>query len=693
LYAPAPSVVAKLIVEHVQDGIVLTDPAGKVVWINPAFTRFSGYDLDDMLGKRPGDVLQGERTSAESKSRIGAAMATHTHCKVDIVNYSKTGDAYIAEINLGPIFDEDGHLTHFVAVQRDVTSERALAQESADFKAYRQALDQQAIISMTDVEGKITYANARFNSVSGYTAAELIGQTHRIVNSGTHDNAFFQNMWRAIRTGETWHDDIRNVSKTGELYWVDTAIVPVHGPSGEIERYVSIRYEITERKAVEEKLRHMAETDALTGLANRTRFTMDLEQAIARAQDDPEDAGGFVVMLDLDHFKELNDSLGHHFGDLLLKETARRLRELTGPDCIVARLGGDEFAALIPVAVVGPDPEGYIRNLHASVGNAVSLSDVVYMPHFSIGVTQFPKDARTVEGLLINADVALYEAKRNGRNQACFFDPAVRRKLDYRNQLKAMLIDALDNDRFEIAMQPYYCIPTGKHHGFEVLARLNDRGTPVPPEHFIPLAEEVGLIGRIGWAVREKAMVARRKMVDLGLAPGKLSVNVAAPEFRQIDFVDSIEESMFDNALSPGDLVIEITETALIGRSTDLVAKALHRLQEIGVQVALDDFCTGFSSLSLLRDFHVNRIKIDKSFVQHLESDENDRALVEGLIVLARRIGIEVVAEGVETPAQLEYLRDHGCHYLQGFINSRPLTIKEAVNFLQSPRTNLQPPP
>lgn len=680
---PDDTLLAALIVEHVCDGIVLTNAEGNVVWINAAFTAMSGYELSDMRGKRPGDMLQGELTTPESKAALARAIRQQIPLTVDIVNYTKSGQPYTSQINIAPIFG-NGVLTHFVAVQRDVTTQRTLAQESIDFKAYQKALDQQAIVSVTDARGKITYVNPKFSAISGYSAEELIGKTHRVVNSGTHEPGFFRDMWAKIKTGLTWHGEVCNRTKDGNLYWVDTTVVPVHDARGEIVRYVSTRYEISERKIAEAELRRMAQVDALTGMANRVRFNHEVKQSVAAAISSPDRKGGIVAMFDLDHFKDLNDSLGHNSGDLLLKEIARRLIAFHGPDCLVSRLGGDEFAALIPADVMGPDEQSFIRALHQFACEPVLLGDRMYMPSFSMGVTRFPADAETVEGLMINADMALYEAKRNGRNQWCFFDPKVRTKLEYREHLKMVLSEAIEHDLFEIAMQPYCCLSTGAHRGFEILARLMHDGKPVPPDHFVPLAEELGLIAVIGRTILKKALEARRRMIEAGLFPGQIAINVAAPEFRETGFVEGLEAALFKHATNPQDLTVEITETALIGRSTEKVAKALIQLQYLGVKVALDDFGTGFSSLSHLRDFHVNKIKIDKSFVKDLEHDEGDRALVDGLIALARRLGLEVVAEGVETQAQLEYLRQCGCNYLQGYIHSKPLSVEEAISFLTS---------
>ncbi|MEM1265907.1 MAG: EAL domain-containing protein [Pseudomonadota bacterium] len=683
---PDAILVSKLITDHVADGILLTDPDGLTVWVNPAFSALTGYTIEDLAGQSPWAVLQGVDAAHEDLCPLGMAIERHEACSVDIPSYRKDGTRSLSQINLSPILNDLGELTHFVAVQRDVTEHHAAKEARIDFDAYRRALDLQAIVSVTDKRGRIRYVNDKFCKISGYSAEELLGENHRKVNSGTHEPGFFRDMWRTIRRGQVWHGEVCNRKKTGELYWVDTSVVPVLGARGEILRYVSIRYDITERKEAETALRALSETDALTGLANRSRYRQDLMAALAVAEADA-DQDGLIVMVDVDHFKDVNDTLGHHNGDLLLKEVGRRLRAYAGAEATVARIGGDEFAAIVPRSAFRGSALATVHHLHTATSQPVALDGSVHIPSLSMGVTTYPTDSETVEGLMINADLALYEAKRHGRNRFRKFDPSVRARLDEREALKGILLSAIETDSFEIALHPICCARTGAHRGFEVLARLSHNGQPISPGHFVPLAEELGLIQPIGRIVLRKGMAAHRRALDLGLEPGTLSINAAAPELRELGYTEDLQDMLLQHGLSAEMLVIEITETALIGRSTELVAATLSRLREIGVHIALDDFGTGFSSLSHLRDFRVHRIKIDKSFVRDLEVDEGDRSLVDALIGLAARLGLEVVAEGVETEAQFGYLREYGCHFAQGFLFAPPLTVDQALRHLEAERT------
>ncbi|MDE4276803.1 EAL domain-containing protein [Phaeobacter gallaeciensis] len=674
---------SRLIAEHVRDSIILMDALGRVVWVNPAFTELNGYALEDALGKKPSELLCGSATTLESSKALAKATSERSVIQVDVVTYKQSGQTYVAETKRIPIVDHDGELIHLVDIQRDVSEERALKQDSIDFKAYQRALDLQAIVSVTDARGKITFVNPKFTEISGYSPEELIGKTHRIVNSGYHDRSLFVEMWRTIRRGETWHGEVCNRNKAGDIYWVDTTVVPVQGPDGKILRYVSTRYDITDRKRSELELERLALTDGLTGLANRTRFLSMLKELLAT-----EDGCGLIALIDLDHFKVLNDSKGHFIGDLLLKETASRMKEFVGKYGTVARLGGDEFGAIIHCDAVARAPKAFIDTMHKKLSEPTSLEGAPYVPSFSLGVAQYPQDGASAEMLLTNADIALYDAKRNGRDAWRFFDSSAQKRIDHRERLESIVVDALANEGFTIALQPICSVTKQEHVGFEVLARLFHDGIFVPPDQFIPVAEEQGHIPAIGRLVLEKSFAFFGEMKNHGLHPGRLAVNVSPAQFREPGFAEEVQDLLFRYCIAPTDLVLEITETALIGRSKELVEKTLCRLRAMGISISLDDFGTGFSSLSHLRDFSVDEIKVDKSFVQDLEASAGDRALIKGLVELAHCLDLSVVAEGVETLAQFEYVRDLGVDFAQGFFHARPLSPREAEEFLSHSQTS-----
>lgn len=676
---------AQIAFEHVRDSLILTDANGLTLWVNQAFIDMTGFQLADIQGRQPSELLQGPASSQESKNALAKAIKDKVACTVDIVNYTKSGEEYVTEVIMLPIVNKQADAEYFIGMQRDVTVERTHFQESIDFRAYQRALDEQAIVSVADAKGDITYVNQKFIDISGYSSSELIGKNHRIINSNTHKRDFFKHMWRDIKRGKTWNGVVCNRNKFGELYWVDTTIVPVKGPDGKILRYVSIRYDITERTKINNELKLAAITDKLTGLLNREGLYSKLSEMVNKRAYESVTSQGLLVKLGLDHFKELNDTFGHHYGDTILQEIAKRLSEVCLEIGQVARIGGDEFAAIVFTEdMTEMQVDAFLKDLHSCICDTLVLRKTDYTPSCSIGVVRYPDDAETVKELLINVDIALYEAKHSARNQFLFFDASIKEKLDHKKYIKDLLIAAIEKDHFSIVMQPICDLESSEHVGFEILLRLSDNGTPISPDVFIPIAEDLGLIAKIGDIVLNKAMSAFRTILDSGLSPGKIAINFAPPQFLESNVVERIQEVMAQYKLPPKLLVIELTETAFIGSTAKRVAHVLARLQALDIEVALDDFGTGFSSLSHLRDFKVNKIKIDKSFISDIEIDSTDLALVEGLVGFAQKMGLDVVAEGVETETQLQLLRNCKCQYMQGYYHSRPLTLENAITFLQA---------
>ncbi len=676
---------AQLARDYVKDSLILTDADGKTLWVNSAFTALTGYELFEIKGRKPGELLQRGGGSQENKTLLSKAIKSKTSCSVDLINYTKSGEEYLTEVNISPILGDDKEVLYFIGTQRDVTSQRTQFQESIDFRAYQRALEEQAIVSVANARGDITYVNQKFIDISGYTSNELLGKNHRIINSRTHKPSFFKKMWQEIKRGNTWSGEVCNRSKVGELYWVDTTIVPVKGPDGKVLRYVSIRYDITERTKIYNELKLAVISDKSTGLLNREGFYSVLSDQVAMSKNQKGFTEFFLIKLGIDQLKELNDSLGHQYGDILLQKTAQRLIETSGESATVARVGGDEFAVIVsPDNLDHSTIEGFVKRLHTDICAPVELREGPYNPSCSVGLVAYPRDAETIDELLINVDLVFYEAKKTARNQCLFFNAGIKEKLEHKKHIKDLLLQAVDEDLFSIVMQPIFDLKRGQHVGFEILVRLSYKGESIPPDVFIPLAEELGIISQIGDIVFHKAMQAYCTMSDKGLSPGKIAINFSPPQFMDVDMVDCIKTGMNQYNIPYDKLVVEITETAFIGSLAKAVGLAISELQLLGVDIALDDFGTGFSSLSHLREFNVNKIKIDKSFINDIEVDANDLALVEGLVSLAFKLGLDVVAEGVETEAQLALLRDCQCQYIQGYYHSRPLTLEQAIEFLSS---------
>lgn len=663
----------EVIAQRIDDPILVTDGHGRIEWVNSAFETLSGYSLAELAGQKPDQILLNRRANKASMARLQRALEKQQPYHAQFLNNKKTGEEYWIDLKIAPVLGADGAVLHIVGFGRDITSERFLYERERDLAAYQEALDRQAIVSVADRSGRITFVNANFCHISGFAAEELIGKTHSVVNSGLHDRAFFEDMWRKIVRGDVWHGEVCNQRKNGEQYWVDTTIVPVVDDQGRAQRYVSIRYDITERKKAEVELRHLAEHDPLTELVNRKILLerLDLSVASGRRMDLP--TAGAVLMIDVDHFKEINDTQGHDVGDQVLQIVAKRLLRSTRSVDTVGRLGGDEFAVILPHLTNLSEDDRPISRLHRKLSAPMTIGGREIFPSFSIGVARFPEDGEDAATLLKNGDIALYEAKRNGRNQWQFFDRRIGQALTSRQNLIAQLRRDLDAEKLEVAFQPQLFLGDKALRGVEALVRWNSDGGYVSPAHFIPIAEDCGLIEPLGALVLDKTLRMAAALRDEGLDPGIVSVNVSPRQLKSMAFVDLVNECLDRHAIAKSALELEMTETALVGTWSDKVLQTLEALSSHGVSIALDDFGTGFSSLSHLKDFPVHTLKIDKTFVRDIEIDEQDARLVRAVLSLSEDLGLTTIAEGVEAASQEYFLRENGCVVGQGYLYARPL--------------------
>ena len=544
-------------------------------------------------------------------------------------------------------------------------AEHAMREALAVFNASNQG------ITTTDAQGTILSVNPSFCRITGYAPEEVIGKTPALFKSGRHDAVFYEAMWSSLKADGVWEGEIWNRRRNGQIYPEWLTISSIKDAAGQVVEYVALFNDITERKQYEENMWRQANFDALTGLANRNLFSDRLERSLRQARRNGSKVG--LAFLDLDGFKWINDTLGHDMGDQLLLEMANRLQQTVREQDTVARLGGDEFTVVIQDLEAAEAMLAIGDKLVNVLRDPVLLNGTHHQISGSVGITIYPDDGEDVQTLIKNADIAMYKAKQAGKNRFQFYARHMQVDAQERMQMEADLRLAIEQRQFVLHYQPIVDADSGELLGAEALIRWQHpvKGM-VSPLDFIPVAEDCGLIVPIGEWVLHSAAAQWKIWRNMGYAPLRLSVNVSSIQFREPALHTLIAHLLRDHGIPPGYLVLEITESILMDGSLEAEAR-MRDIKNLGIRYSLDDFGTGYSSLSYLKRFPVDVVKIDRSFIRDCPEDRSDAHLVEAIITMAHSLDLLVTAEGVETEAQLDFLRNLGCDTLQGYLIDRPL--------------------
>jgi diguanylate cyclase (GGDEF)-like protein/PAS domain S-box-containing protein len=650
--------------------------SGKLIWSDEIFSlfeidpnRFEASYESFLHGIHPEDRDKVNAAYSKSLEDMKPYQITHRLLMED-------GRIKWVEERCSSSFDSAGNPLRSIGTVQDVTEREELAEQA---RIAAVAFETQEAMIVTDSQNRIIKVNSAFKQITGYQEEDVIGQNPRILSSGRHDSEFYRKMWAEIIEFGRWSGEVFDKRKDGTVYpkWLTITEVKHHGV---VTHYVAVFVDITDRKRAEEEIRNLAFFDALTQLPNRRLMLDRLHLSLGQSRRSGQYCA--LMFLDLDHFKLLNDTRGHDYGDMMLREVARRMNECVRETDSVARFGGDEFVVLLE-GLSSVSDEAVLQAGHVaekirdSLSKPYQLNDSLHLSSPSIGVVIFKGDAVNSDVLLKQADMAMYRAKDSGRNMVRFFEPAMQAALESRTLLEGALRGALENGELKL----FYQLQTNKAMellGAEVLLRWNSPVLGmVSPAQFIPVAEQTKLILPIGYWVLEQACKQLKSWEsDPVLCKMHLAVNISPVQFHQKHFVEQVKAVLQNTGADPRRLELELTEN-LVLEDVDEATEKMRLLKQIGVRFSMDDFGTGYSSLQYIKRLPIDQLKIDQSFVRDILTDPGDAVMVQTISDLARNFGFDVIAEGVETQDQLPSLIERGCDMFQGYLFSRPINVDD----------------
>ncbi len=668
------------IFRDMQDTYFRTNTEGNILRVSESVRHTIGYQVDELLGVD----IRSLYTDPEQRLELielldqegGAIQNFHA-----VLNH-KDGSPVWVSVNAHYYRDAKNNILGIEGMTRNISRHR---EAELQMKKMSSALEQSAdLVMITDNKGIVEYVNPAFEETTGYGFSEVVGGSSNVMLSGEQSPDYYKRLWETLLSGEVYHDVMINRKKNGDLYYEDKLITPIFNEKGEIIHFVSTGRDITERMKNEERLRFMAHHDALTKLPNRILFMDRLEHSLALAKRHTRKVA--VLFLDLDRFKTINDTLGHDVGDQMLIQLSERLVGSLRESDTVARLGGDEFAVLLNDIETEQDISQLAHKILRGLEQPIEVGERELFITTSIGISMFPSDGSESVSLLKHADVAMYRAKELGKNNYQFYSVDMGSRALQRLTMENSLRRALERGEFRLLYQPQINIETGKITGAEALLRWQhpDLGM-VSPHDFIPILEETGLISSVGYWVFSTACQQIQAWHEMGFQSLTMSVNISGCQFYAKDFIENIASFVREHHVSPDRLELEITESTLM-KNEQSTTLALTALTEMGFSIALDDFGTGYSSLSYLRRFNIDVLKVDQVFIRDVVENEDDAAITSAIIAMAQSLRLKVVAEGVETQEQLEFLKEHHCSCVQGYLFHRPLPADKMTQLLLTER-------
>jgi len=662
-------------IENSDNSIVITNKDRKIQYVNEAFELHTGYMKNEVLGENP-NILKSDLLTDDFYKEMNEILDRGEKWEGELINRRKNGALLYEKSSIVPVFLE-GELVEYLAIKLDIT----------DYKEQQQKLQQSAAvyenigdgIMITDSEKKILSINPAFLQMFGYEEEELVGQEPMIISSVKQDRSFYKRMWYSLTRRDRWTGKIYNKTKSGKVLPIWLTITVVRDKIGAIANFIAIYTNLEEIVEMEEKADFLAYHDSLTHLPNRANFEREIVRVFDVAKDNHEMIA--ILFIDLDRFKVINDTLGHHVGDEMLVYLAKRIKNILRKDDLFARIGGDEFVIILESLKTRKNAAMMAEKILSVVREPIQVQNYHLNTSASIGIALYPDDGLEKSEIIKHADSAMYYAKEKGKDRYEFYTKQLSLDIQMRLALEQELKHALKNKEIYVYYQPQYDLKNGKVIGAEALVRwYNPTLGQVSPELFVSVAEETGIIIELGYFVFEEACREFMHWKEQGLNIDSISVNISSVQFRKDDLLENFKKVIEKVGISPHNIDVEITERFIMEYSTTNLT-ILEELRSIGCQISIDDFGTGYSSMSYMKSLPLDTIKIDKSFVIELPHDIHDVEVSKAIIALSKSLGYKVIAEGIENELQESFLREHGCDVGQGYYFAKPMDTGAFVAF------------
>ncbi|QOP41215.1 EAL domain-containing protein [Sulfurimonas marina] len=660
-------------VQHSDNAIVMTDPDKNIVFVNEVFEKTTGYCSDEVIGENP-RILKSNKQDEQVYVDMKKRLANGKSWEGELINQKKDGSLFYERASIIPIFSND-KLINYLAIKLDITEyieqNMRLQQAASVFE------NTEEVIIIADENANVVSVNKAFTDIYGYTIDDVKGTNLSILHSGAQDKNYYLHMWDKILHNDFFRGKIINKTKSGEEIPVWVTIKAIRDKTGKISNYTSVQTDLRAIENSEAKAEYLAYHDPLTGLYNRVSFEEYLTQTLAVVK--RQDKKLAILFIDLDRFKIINDTLGHDIGDEVLISVTKRLKHILRESDYVSRWGGDEFVVILQDVPSDTLIATVARKIIDSIKEPIHIGYHNFNITASIGISMFPDNGSDTKTLIKYADTAMYLAKESGKNSFRFYTSELSLETEERLNIDIALHSALEKNEIYVVFQPQYNLETKKIVSVETLVRWeNDTLGFVAPDKFIPIAEDNGFIIELGYFIFEESCKAFKQMKASGLELQRIAINVSSIQFKEPNLLEALISIVKRHELEASEIEIEITERFLM-ENTDKNIKTLQSFRDYGFKISIDDFGTGYSSMSYLKQLPIDTIKIDKSFVDDIGENSSDNAIIEAIVALSKKLNYSIVAEGIETGSQEQFLESIKCDIGQGYLFSRPILVEELI--------------